>query len=508
MEFGVNQVFLIACACLLLTLVYYVIPKKEQWLVLFLFSLTFYCVISKKMAVFIFISTLISYVVSIYNGYANEKIDIAEDKKVINKYSLSKKIFTFLAILIELSILFVFKYYNFFMEKTNFFNGTLQALSLIAPLGISFYTFQTLGYCIDVYRDKYKPQKNFLKYCLFSTFFLQIFQGPIGRYDDLSVQLYGEHKADYKRIMFGLQRIGWGFFKKLVIADRAAILVNNVFTNYFEYSGLQLIIAIFLYAIVIYTDFSGFMDMVLGMGEVLDIKLSENFNVPYFSKTIPEFWRRWHITLNTWFRDYLFYPLLRSGVLSKVGSLSYLLSTSIALIIVWITTGLWHGASNNYILWGAYFAILMVLSVVFTPLLDKLTKKLKVNKDKFSYKFFQLIRTFILVCIGYILFATNDFEQFMGILKGISNFRLSGLVDGSLFVMGLDGKDTFVLVTSILVLFGIDICKYKGIDIRERIAEQGIIFRWIIYYMLIFSFIIFGIYGPEYDASKFIYMGF
>jgi len=476
---------------------------------LLLFSGVFYLGVNKQVSIFIFISTIISYAVSIYNGFANEKIEFFDDKKIINRFQFSKKIAILIALIIEIGILFIFKYYNFFVANiNNYYNKQFEILSVVIPLGISFYTFQTLGYCIDVYRDSYKPQKNFFKYMLFSIFFLQILQGPIGRYDVLSVELYKEHKADYKRIMFGFQRIGWGLFKKLVIADRAGILINNVLNNYLNYAGYEIIITIVLYAIMIYADFSAYMDIVLGMGQILDIKLSENFNTPYFSKTIPEFWRRWHITLNTWFKDYLFYPLLRSKLLYKIGRYNYLIAGSIALFIVWLTTGLWHGAGGNYVLWGVYFGILMILSMIFTPLIDNISEKLKINRNRFSYKLFQCIRTFSLVCIGYMLFATGSFEVVKSMIVRIFNNNLWIFLDGSLFEMGIDGKDLFVLVVSVVVLLNIEICNYKGIDVRERLAQQGIVFRWSIYYLLIFCTIIFGVYGPEYDDSSFIYMGF
>lgn len=509
MEFGVNEFFLIAVACLILFLAYYIIPKKYQWILLLLFSCGFYYKISRQASLFLFISTLVSYLVSIYNGFINEKIDKINDKKQGNKFEFYKKITLVIALFIEIGLLIVFKYREYIVYGLNdIFNVSFNLQSLIVPIGLSFYTFQTLGYCIDVYRDSYKPQKNFFKYMLFSTFFLQILQGPIGRYNLLSVELYKEHKVDYKRIMFGFQRIGWGLFKKLVIADRAAILVNNVLANYYNYFGYEIIIMIVLYAIMMYADFSGYMDMILGFGEVLDIKLSENFNVPYFSKTISEFWRRWHITLNTWFKDYLFYPLLRCKLFGKVYQYSCLIPTVISLLIVWIVTGIWHGINGNYILWGMSFGILLSLSVIFTPIFEKITNKLQIDRQKFSYKLFQVIRTFSTVCIGYLMFMTNSFEEFCKIFKRIANNNIWIFFDGSLFNMGLDGKDLSILIIAIMVLFIVDIFKYKKIDIREKLSEQGIIFRWILYYSLIFSIIIFGIYGPHYNASQFIYMRF
>lgn len=286
---------------------------------------------------------------------------------------------------------------------------TVPKINLLLPLGISFYTFQSAGYLIDLYRGKYLPDRNLAKYALFVSFFPQIIQGPIGRHDKLAHQLYAQHKFDYKQAKFGAQLIVWGFFKKLVIADRAAVLVNQVFGNYQQYAGLEIFIAVILYCFQLYADFSGGLDIATGIAQTMGINLAKNFKRPYFAQTISEFWQRWHITLGSWMRDYLFYPLCFSKSFVKLGKsarktmgifLGKLLPVCLATFIIFITIGAWHGAKWKYIAFGMYNGGLIILGLVFAPVFNIIIKKGKIRTKSLGWRLFQTSRTFLLCCIG------------------------------------------------------------------------------------------------------------
>lgn len=513
--------------------IYFCIPKKFRWIWLLVCSAYFYISASIKYSLFLIFSILTVYSGALYIDSKNrsqekyikdnrEKLSSDEKKAYKKSVERQKKLMLIIILIINLGILAFLKYYNFGITNLSNIIGkiginfTPTILKLFLPLGISFYTFQLIGYIIDVFRGVAQAEKNIFKFALFASFFLQIMQGPINRYDTLAPQLYTGHEFDYKRVTFGMQRMVWGFFKKLVIADRLAILVDTVWADYPSYAGIQISIAVVMYAFQIYADFSGYMDISLGAGQALGINLEENFNCPYLSESVPDFWRRWHMTLGSFFKDYLFYPILRSGWCMNLGNYSKKLlgknaakqiTTFIALIIVWFSTGLWHGASWHYIIWGVYYGNLIILSMLFKPVFDFIIGKFKMNRDRFSYKLLQILKTFIIVCFGYILFRSGSMSQAFGIMKAsITNFLPTTAL--SFPSMGLDKPDMIVAIISLLVLFIVDICKYNSIKLREKIAEQGLWFRWTIYIGAVMSIVIFGIYGPGYNAASFIYFQF
>ena len=355
-----------------------------------------------------------------------------------------------------------------------------------------------------------------MKYALFILFFPQIMQGPIGRYNDLAPQLFEPCKFDYDRLKSGLVRMLWGFFKKMVIADRAAFLVNTVFDNWKPYGGAVIWVAVFLYAVQLYADFSGYMDIALGAGEALGIRLSENFRTPYFSKSTAEFWRRWHITLGTWFRDYLFYPIIRTKLFQKVAKSKKLpkfvktnIPTIAGLAVVWLITGIWHGADWHYAAWGIYYGMIIIASSLLAPVYEKLTKLLRIKTDCFSYKLFQIVRTFLIVLVGYVLFRGNGLMAAFKMIKSMFTvYNPWVFTDGTLLTLGLDAANWNVLILSMLILLAVSIANENGINVRERISQQNIIFQWICYLAGIFAVLIFGIYGSGYDASAFMYLNF
>lgn len=504
---------------------YFLFPKKYRWLWLLGASYYFYLSASVKYSVFLIFSTVITYFAALVIERVGKISTLPEwtkeEKKQAKKKAAGRqKLILAAVLLVNFGVLFSLKYYNFAASSVANLAGVFglelspAVLNIAVPVGISFYTFQVTGYLIDVYRTTCSAQKNFLKYALFVSFFPQIMQGPIGRYNDLAPGLYEGHKFDYNRAAFGLQRMVFGFFEKLVIADRLAILVDTVWANYAQFGRLQLLLACFFYAVQIYADFAGYMDIALGCAQIMGIPMAENFDAPYFSKSVPEFWRRWHMTLGSWFKDYLFYPVLRSGWCTKLAkdlkkkfgkTVSGNTTTAIALFFVWMFTGLWHGASWHYVAWGVYYGVLIILSMLLAPLFDWLVAKLHLDRSRPSYMLVQGLKTFAIVCVGYILFRSDSMSAAAGMIGAI--FRIGTPVTTPLS-MGLDSKDMIVAVVGVLVLFIVDIFRYRKFDLRQWIGQQGLWLRWMIYLVAIFAVLIFGIYGPAYSASSFIYFQF
>lgn len=515
----------------IVVLIYFVSPKKVRWVVLLISSYLFYFLSSSFLTVFLIITTISIYVSALKIGKINENIKqqvkncTKEEKKVLKqKANKKKKIVIILAILLNIGILAVLKYTNFFSGNINsllsIFNiqFRIPLVNWILPLGISYYTLQALSYVIDVYREKIMPDKNLGRVSLFLVFFPQIVEGPIGRYDKLANQLYEPHEFSYTNLKFGVQLMIWGYFKKMVIADRAALLVDPIFANYTQYSGVILIIAILLYTLQIYAEFSGCMDIVRGTAQIFGINLDKNFERPFFSRSVQEFWRRWNITLGTWLKDYVFYSVSFSkvtmkitGALKKVskGYLVKLIPAAFALFFVWLCNGLWHGASWKYICYGLYYYIIMVLGMALEPLGKKVIEKLKINTKVFSYKLWQTIRTGAFVCVGMLIFRAPTLEVAGQIFKNC--LRVSGLndiVNGKIFTLGFSIYDALVLILAVGILIIVSILQEKGHEVRKDLSKQNLVFRWEIYYIAIFAIIVFGIYGPGYNPASFIYGNF
>lgn len=476
---------------LVLVLIYYIFPKKHRYIVLLIGSLIFYYLFSGKYIIFILLSSVITY----FSG------------KLIEKYNDKRKLILTLSILLNLSFLLVLKYNNFFGDIFRVVGINIPYKKFILPIGISYYTLETISYLTDIYRKRMKAENNYLKVLLFLVYFPQIVEGPIANYSRLSKTLFNTEKFNYDNFISSFVLIGWGFVKKLVIADRAGIFVNNVFEN--NYGGILLIIGILLYTLQIYADFSGCIDIVSGVSELFGVKLDENFKRPFFSKSIQEFWRRWHITLGTWLKEYVFYPISLSKInmklnlkLMKMKSkyLSKFIITAFPLFFVWFFNGMWHGASFKYVVYGLYYYVLMMIGILLEPILKKIISIFKVNTEVWSYKFFQAIRTILIVCFGMFLFRVDSFAQ-MGVM-------LHSKASTALFSLGLKKADFALLIVGIFIMLIVGVMQEFNINIREELQKQNLIFKWLVYYIIIFSIIIFGIYGKGYDAASFIYGGF
>lgn len=482
-----------------LMIIYYLFPKKYRYLILMLGSIVFYTLLSGKLIIFAILGTLVSYF----------------SAKLIRKNENKKRLIFTLSILLTLGFLIVLKYNNFLSSLINpiinLIGINIPYKKFILPIGISYYTLEMIAYITDVYRKKQEPETNILKLFTFFIYFPKVIEGPISRYGELSKTLFAENKFDYDNFRKAMVLIGYGFFKKMVIADRAGIFVDTFFNE--NHSGILTIAAIILYTIQIYFDFSGCIDIVTGVSELFGVKLPENFRRPFFSTSIEEFWRRWHITLGAWLKDYIFYPVSLSKLNMKLNlklrkfkfkHIAKFIMIAFPLFFVWFINGLWHGASIKYVLYGLYYYALMMLGVLFKPLLEKFVKILKINTKVFSYRLFQIIRTIIIVCFGMFIFRAESISQVISLTKTIP---IIGNKIG-LFKLGIEKADFVIILIGVLVVLAIELAEELKINVREKLEEQNLIFRWIVYLLIIFTIIIFGIYGKGYDAKSFIYGGF
>ena len=418
-----------------------------------------------------------------------------------------KKLWVALSLILNLSILFFFKYFYFAVDNINAILSAIHVeliqpkFDIILPVGISFYTFQALSYTIDIYRKEVYAERNFLKYALFVSFFPQLVAGPIERSKNLLIQISEKHSFNYERMRDGLLLMLLGFFLKMVIADRAAILVNFVFENYEAFEGIEIFIAAVAFAIQIYGDFAGYSAIAIGAAQVMGFRLMQNFNHPYFANSTQDFWRRWHISLSTWFRDYVYIPL--GG--SRVSKIKYYRN----IAVVFLVSGLWHGANWTYVIWGGLHGLYQILGNLLKPMRLYIESLLKINTDCFSYRLFNIIITFLLVDFAWIFFRAPDLYTAVEIIKQMfSIWNPWILFDDSLYDMGLDRKDFWILCFSVMVLWVVSFMQERGIKIRQELAKQNIVFRWTVYYVSIFIVLLFGIYGEGYNASKFIYFQF
>ncbi len=515
-----------SAACLLL---YYIVGRKRQMWVLAIANIAFFCFAGAKYLPFIIVTTLATYFAGriIGNIYDKADLKLAECteqplKKQIRQDAKAKaKRTLILSLVITVGLLAVCKYTGFMIKNVNSILSMLKVsqitvFNMILPIGISFYTFMAISYVLDIYWKRYKAEKNFLMYAVYVSYFPHVVQGPIDRFNEFKAQTENGVALSYTNITYGAQLAIWGFFKKLVIADRLGVLVSTVLDDFKNYDGAFLMLAFAVYSIQIYTDFSGCIDIVSGISEMFGIKLRKNFNHPYFSKTMGEFWRRWHISLQEWFKDYIYYPVSVSRFVKSGKKLfkekgkkraEELFASCFPVLVVWLITGIWHGASWKFVIWGLFHATLLIGGQVLAPVFEKLTAWFKIDTENFGWHFWQMLRTFILCCIGRIFFRADGVMQSFKMIKHmLTSTHLSTLLDKGVD-LGLTTENINFAILSVAVLWIVDILQEK-MPLRETLAKQNIIFRWVIIFVALLSIVIFGIYGPGYDASSFIYEQF
>lgn len=492
--------------------VYWMLPKKVRWPWLLVVSFVFIYE-STGLASFPF---LLVDVVAVYVG------TMLMGRMSANR---SRIIIAVTVIAIIVAQLILLKYYNnmaVWIDKGlfKFFGIHLAAWrnTWVAPIGLSYFSLSAIGYVLDVCWNTYKPERNPLKVTLLITWFPVLVSGPFVRFSEQKERLFGLKTFSYKHLKFGMERILWGLFKKMVIADRLAIFTSAVFADPTTYTGWYMVVTALLFALQIYCDFSGCMDIVLGASEMFQVTLPENFCRPFFSQNLSEFWRRWHITLGLWAKDYVMYPLLRTHFFAALGKRTKkllgkkrgkVIPTYIGMFILWILIGIWHGGTLQYIVAAG---IMPWSLIVGGQLLQPIFSKLKsfVRSDCFSYRLFSSLRTLALMCCIWVV-AMAGISTTEGMKALIDMLDLTNpwvLVDGSLLTFGLDIYDFIIVFLGFLAVIVVSTLQEKGLKIREALAQQNLAFQWITLLVALEAVLIFGIYGPDYNVADFIYAGF
>ena len=426
---------------LVLLVLYFTVCRKYQWQLLLVASMVFYCISDARNIIFILLTAASTFFSAkwIHTNTLAQKQYLKENKGVLTKEERNvyktkqqtyRKRLLVVTLILNFGILCVFKYLSFVIDQANNMLGIFSDIRIqnsfcfLIPLGISFYTFQSTGYLLDVYWNKCPAEQNFLKQLLFTSFFPQIIQGPISTYAGLSKELFLPHTFTYHNYSYGCQRMIWGFFKKIAIADILSVYVADIFANYTGYTGLTALVGAFMYSVQIYADFSGYMDIMCGLCQILGIRLTENFMRPYFSKSVSEYWRRWHTSLGTWFSSYIYYPIAMSKWNQRIGkwaksklgkSIGQYLPATTALMVVWLSTGLWHGASWAYIAWGGVNGLFIILQLWLDSVYGFFRKKLRITDTSRLWRCIRVIRTFILITFIKVLPEVGTLAQGWGL---------------------------------------------------------------------------------------------
>ena len=517
---------------------YYILPKKFQWQFLLISSYVFYILADWRYLLFVIATTISAYYVSIsieaVNSEAADYIkeygkDLSKEEKKTYKAGIKARKWRRLLVCVvfNLGILLIVKYSGFIVDMI--LGGRITGanmpdadkafseVDMLVPMGISFYTLQILGYVIDVYREKQETQKNVFKLALFVSFFPQVVQGPISRYNDMESSLFAEHKCERKNVAFGFMRILWGYFKKLVIADRIAVAVNVLTQGHESYMGVYVFVVMMFYALQLYCDFTGGIDITIGIAESLGISITENFRLPYFSKNIKTYWKRWHITLGSWFTDYVFYPVSVCKPMLKFSkwgkkhfgeAIGKRIPVYMSAFAVWFLTGLWHGASWSFIVWGLMNFVVIMISQELEPFYTRFHKRFNC-KGKAWYSVFEVIRTILLLSSLRLFDCYKDtvlaFKMFGSMFV---NWNLGALADGSLLQIGMSAADYIVMFVGFLIVFCVSLIKLRTESLRELIYNKSSVGYVCIMALIVVVIIIFGAYGFGYDDSQFIYNQF
>ena len=455
-------------------LLYYLIPQKFRYIWLLIASYVFYMSINPGYALLLAFSTLTTYGCALGMSLASG--------------NGGKKAYLIACLVVNIGLLCFFKY------------ASLLSFNIVLPVGMSFYIFQALGYLIDVYKGKIDAEKNIARYALFVSFFPQIMSGPIERAGNMLPQFKESKNFDYENMRSGLLQMMWGYFMKMIVADRMAIIVATVFDSYDKYYGTASLVASILYTFEIYCDFAGYSNIAIGAAKVMGYDLMKNFDSPYLARSISEFWRRWHISLSSWFKDYLYIPLggNRKGIVRKY----------VNILIVFIVSGMWHGQTLAFVFWGLLHGLYQVVGALLKPVRDKLVEILRIDRESFSHKLFKMLFTFMLVNIAWIFFRAYSFKQAFGIVSHLFVMKPWVLTDGTLYTLGLDRPNFLLMVFGAILLIIVDIANYKNIVISDKIKAQQLWLRWIIYIVAALFIIVCGVWGPGYDSTSFIYSQF
>ena len=481
----------------IVVLVYFIVPRKIRYIWLLVASYYFYMCWNAEYALLIGVSTLITYISGLF---------LCKLKK-----TWLRKLVVAMSFISNLGILVFYKYFDFLLENVNAIlskvDGQLVSnpFDIILPVGISFYTFQALSYTMDVYRGEVEAEKNPLRYALFVSFFPQLVAGPIERSKNLlnQVKKIEEIKLwNYNRVVNGLIQMIWGLFQKMVIADRISIFVDSVYQNLHAVGTTETVFAAVGFSIQIYCDFAAYSTIAIGAARVMGFDLMENFDTPYFATSIKDFWRRWHISLSSWFRDYLYIPL--GG--NRKGKCRKYLNTMVTFLV----SGLWHGASWNYVIWGGMHGIYQVIGEILAPVRKKINKLLKVNEGVFSYKLGQILFTFSLTTLTWVFFRAENLKEAIYFFERMfTRWNPWVFFNEGLYKFGLDRIEVNILFVALITMFLVELLKYlKNKRLSDFIVEQNLWFRWIVMIGLVVSILVYGEYGVNFDSNQFIYFQF
>ena len=481
-------------------LVTFLVPARVRYIWLLAASYFFYMSWNAGYGLLLLTSTVITYVCGIGMDCIHEKTGNAQKARIWKRLILT------VGLTVNFGMLFYFKYINFVVKTIRMISCALRMdanlpdFDILLPIGISFFVFQAVGYTIDVYRNHIRAERNFMRYALFISFFPQLVAGPIERSQNLLSQLRRPPRFDAKHAENGLLTIVYGLFLKIVIADNIALLIDPIYQSIGKYNGMQLLFATILFAFQIYCDFNGYTLMAIGSAEALGYRLNKNFDSPYLAAGVRDFWRRWHISLTSWFRDYLYIPL--GG--SKKGRFRKHLNT----MAVFLCSGLWHGAAWKFIAWGGVNGIFSILEDMFTPACKKLAFRLRIDTQKISYKIAQRLATFFLVDFTWLFFRANSFLESFKILRSIkADFKFAWLLNLEYISIG-SYKTQMIVLLSLIFMGIVDFTGYRGKSVRDILFNQQIVFRWIAYWIFFMLILYWGAYGTSSGQTAFIYFQF
>ncbi|MFN8309952.1 MAG: MBOAT family O-acyltransferase [Chitinophagales bacterium] len=479
----------------IVTILYFLLPHRWRWLHLLIASCVFYMFFIPVYILILIFTIIIDYIAGI----------MIEDAQ-----GARRKLYLMMSLVANIGVLAVFKYYNFFIGNVNELLHSLNIatnvplLNIILPIGLSFHTFQAMSYTIEVYRGHQPAERHFGIYSLYVMFYPQLVAGPIERPQNLLWQFREEHHFDYKLAVSGLRLMAWGMFKKVVIADRLCILVNGVYAHPNDYHGLTVLLAMVFFSIQIYCDFSGYSDIAIGSARVMGFHLMKNFDRPYFSRNIADFWKRWHISLSTWFKDYLYISL--GG--NRVSKIKWYRN----IFIVFMVSGLWHGANWTFIVWGALHGIYQIAGSLLQPFKDRMRAMLSINKNALWYRLQEMAVTFVLVMIAWVFFRADTFHDAFVILKNAGRgwdtdlativhthkiFQVIG------YFKGIEILDWMIIPVALAILFVVDKMQDRK-ALQVWFSEKPAVFRWAIYFGAVYGILFFG----KFEATQFIYFQF
>ena len=513
------------------SILYFVFPKKFQWAALLAGNLVFYAWSGPKYLIYILSCAFFTWIAALQINKDNvllhrqlSEISGQEEKAALRKnYRRKKHLCITVTLVLTLGVWIILKYGQFLLDIVTPVFSLFGAAGpsgvfnkVVVPLGMSFYTFDAIGYMLDVSRSKYEPDRNYFHYLTFVSYFPHIIQGPFSRYKQLGETLFAEHRFSYDRLCRGASRILWGYFKKLIIADKLNAAVNEIFSHYDNYWGIHIIFVTMLYGIQVYADFSGYMDIVSGISHILGISLDRNFEQPFFAVSVEEFWRRWHMTLGHWFRDYLFYPISMSKRMQRTGKklrerfgprTGKLVISFIAMFWVWSATGLWHGANWTFLVWGWLNMFVMIISQILDPFYEKARQACRISLNNRLWHYFRVIRTFCLICFFRLFSRADSLQSALNMLRRIgSGINRKLLLHPLQLFPKMQPQDVYIALAAAVMMFIVDVLSEKG-KWEETKEKTPFIIRNLIYVVMIYVLILFAGTGKD-IAANFIYANF